>query len=169
MHSTWYALLVKSKKEQIVAGDLERKQIQYLLPTYKVKRQWSDRMKETTQPLFPGYIFCSIPESAESPKILTTPGVIRFISFGKGPTPIPDQEIQMIQALMESDRALEPWPYLEAGQSIRVEHGPFKGWGGIVVRKKSESRLVVNLHFLQRAVSVELVQDDIVPLNCSLK
>ena len=169
MNSTWYALLVKSKKEQMVAGDLELKQIRYLLPTYKVKRQWSDRMKETTQPLFPGYIFCSIPENEESPKILTTPGVIRFISFGKGPTPIPDQEIEMIQALMESDRALEPWPYLETGQSVRVEQGPFKGWGGTVVRKKSEARLVVNLHFLQRAVSVEMEQDDIVPLNSSLK
>lgn len=163
MNSNWYALLVKRNKERLVAGGLEGKDIQCILPTYSVKRQWSDRSRAVTLPLFPGYVFCRIPDGDESPRILTTPGVIRFVSFGKQPTPIPENEIQMVRTLAESNQILEPWPYLEPGQRVRVERGPFKEWEGIVSRKKAESHLIVHLHFLQRSVAVELSQQDIRP------
>ena len=54
----WYALQVWSRKETSVSIHLQSLGYEFFLPTYKCQRQWSDRVKELEQPLFPGYLFC---------------------------------------------------------------------------------------------------------------
>jgi transcription antitermination factor NusG len=85
-----------------------------------------------------------------------TPGVISIVGFGKGPTPIPESEIEALQQVLRSGLAAEPCPFLREGQRIRVNRGSLEGLEGLLLKKKSEWRMVVSVSILQRSVSVEI-------------
>ena len=53
----WFALYTKSKHEFKAAAQLNECEIEYYLPTVVRIKQWSDRKKKVTEPLFSGYIF----------------------------------------------------------------------------------------------------------------
>ena len=55
---SWYALQVRTRFEKIVTTHLCERGFEAFLPSFKVRRRWSDRIKTTEQPLFPGYLFC---------------------------------------------------------------------------------------------------------------
>ena len=88
----WFALRVRSRYENTVATFLGGKGYEWFLPLYKSRRAWSDRIKETQLPLFPGYIFCRFDLQHRLP-ILTTPGVVSVVGIGRRPVPIDDAEI----------------------------------------------------------------------------
>jgi len=106
-------------------------------------------------PLFPGYLFCRFDAMNRLP-ILTTPGMVQIVGFGKTPVPVPDAEIAAIQAATIGNLAREPWPYLEVGQKVKVECGPMRGVEGILLNIKGSHRLVLSVTLLQRSVAVEV-------------
>jgi len=79
--------------------------------------------------------------------------------------PVSDAEIERIRWLLASASVVEPWPFLKAGQSVRVEDGPLAGLEGILAEVRSTARVVVSLDLLQRSVAVQLNRDQIRPLN----
>jgi transcription antitermination factor NusG len=50
------------------------------------------------------------------------------------------------------------------GQRARICSGALAGMEGIVVRKKNGLRVVLNLGYIQRSVSVEVAAEDLEPL-----
>jgi transcription antitermination factor NusG len=151
----WYGVRTKPRHEVIAAGGLERKGYEQYLPLYRSRRRWSDRVIDSSVPRFPGYVFCRFDASRRLP-ILTTPGVISILGFGKGPTPIAENEIEAIQLVLRSDLAAKACPFLHEGQRIRVNRGSLEGLEGLLVKKKSEWRMVVSITMLQRSVSIEI-------------
>jgi transcription antitermination factor NusG len=113
-------------------------------------------------PLFPGYVFCRFHPELLLP-VVTTPGVVQIVGAGKHPRPIADEEIVAIQRMLLSGGDVEPWPYLKAGQKVRILDGPLFGVEGILVEVKNRRRLVVSVHLLQRSVAVEVDRDCIGP------
>ena len=103
-------------------------------------------------------MFCRFEASRRLP-ILITPGVLSIVGFGNGPTPISDSEIEAIQRILSSGLAAEPAPFLREGQRIRVVKGALEGLEGILIKKKTDWRMVVSVTMLQRAVSVEIDHD----------
>lgn len=151
----WYSVRTKPKHESIAAGALKGKGYEQYLPLYRSRRRWSDRVVDSVVPQFPGYVFCRFDANRRLP-ILTTPGVISIVSFGKGPTPIEESQIEAIQLVLSSGLAVEPCPFLREGQCIRVNRGSLEGLEGFLLKKKSEWRMVVSITMLQRSVSVEI-------------
>src|SRR5260370_24077873 len=153
---SWYGLRTKSRFEKATAASLAYKGYEHYLPCYRRRRRWSDRVTEIESPLFPGYVFCRFDVWNRLP-ILSIPGVVSVIGIGKEPTPIPDDEIAAIEAVLKSGLPSEPWPYLLEGQRIRVDKGSLTGLEGVVVKgKKGEWRMVVSVTLLQRSVIVEI-------------
>lgn len=134
-----------------------------LLPLYRSRRRWSDRIKELDLPLFDGYVFCRLNPEHRLP-VLTIPGVLHFVGTGKAPIAVPDAEIAALQAVMRSGAAAEPWPHLRVGQRIRIDRGPLRNLEGILVEVKGRSRLVVSVSLLQRSVAVEVDRDWVDPI-----
>jgi len=159
----WFALLVKSQHEKSVACTLEGKGYEQFVPLYSVNRSWSDRLKQLTLPLFPGYVFCRFDVNYRLP-ILVTPGVLRVIGVGKVPLPVNDSEIEAIRSIVKSGLQAEPWPFLKVGQRVRIERGSLEGVEGILLAVKKPYRLIVSVTLLQRSVAVELDQDWATPL-----
>jgi transcription antitermination factor NusG len=151
----WFALQVRARHETGVAGFLEAKGYEQLVPLYKCRRRWSDRIKVTEAPLFPGYLFCRFDPQYRLP-ILKTPGVIQIVGYNRIPTPIDEIEMRAIQTLIASGRPAQPWPFLAVGEHVRIESGSLRGLDGIVVKLKENHRLVVSISLLRRSVAVEI-------------
>ena len=84
--TSWYALQVRSRKENYIASQIAGQGYECLLPTYRSIRKWSDRLKELERPLFrdissAGLIFMN------RRALITTPGVLQIV--GSGRTAIP--------------------------------------------------------------------------------
>lgn len=153
--ASWYALQVRSRKEGYVASQILGQGYECLLPTYKSVRKWSDRVKEIEQPLFPGYLFCRFDFQNRRP-VITTPGVLQIVGYGRTAIPVSDEEIQALQLAVSSGMPKQPWPYLEVGQRVRVIYGTLTGLEGILVNVKGNHRVVLSVTLLQRSVAMEV-------------
>lgn len=159
----WFALRVRPRAEQVVAESLRQKGYEEFLPLHLQRRRWSDRVKVIQAPLFPGYVFARFDVLHRLP-ILTTPGVLLVVSTGQIPRPLDDGEIEALRILVASKLHLEPWPYLEVGQRVRIVRGPLNGAEGIITAAQRQKRLVVSITLLQRSVSVEIPEDSAWPV-----
>jgi transcription antitermination factor NusG len=160
----WYAVYVKTRYEKLTAKLLEHKGYEYFLPMYRVRRRWSDRIKEVDYPLFPGYLFCRLDPKRMLP-VLSTAGVVQVVGAGSAPVPIEPAEMDAVQRLVACGTALGPWPYVTVGELVTVHRGPLAGVEGIVVAEKKMLRLVVSITLLQRSVVVEVDRQDVSPLR----
>lgn len=160
----WYAIRVRSRFERITAAGLAGKGYKPFVPTYRVRRRWSDRVKEQDLPLFPGYVFCRLDVEHRLP-ILATPGVLCVVAFDRRPVPIDDGEIRAIETMVNSGFRLQPWPYLKIGSKVRIEAGPLTGIEGIVITVKNHDRLVISVTLLQRSVAVEIDSNCVRPMD----
>src|SRR5271156_3942302 len=151
----WFALQVRTRHEAGVADQLSGQGYDRFLPLYKVRKRWSDRIKEVDAPLFPGYLFCRFNPHDRLP-ILKTPGVIQIVGFQSGPAAVDESEIRSIQSLVAAGVPHQPWPFLAAGDRVRIESGPLLGLEGILTEVRSSYRFVLSVTLLQRSVAVEI-------------
>jgi transcription antitermination factor NusG len=155
----WYALQVRPRYESLSLELLSQKGLDAYLPLYSVRRRWSDRYVETKLPLFPGYIFCRLDYRDRVLPVLTTPGVVRVLGVGRMPMPVDERELDVVRLVVESGRALHPWPLPQVGDRVILEHGPLAGVEGIIIGQKKQRRLVVSVTLLRRSVAVEIEDD----------
>jgi transcription antitermination factor NusG len=141
MIQAWFAVMVKPRAEKAVAEALLRKGYESFLPLYASQREWSDRCKT-----------------------IHLPGIVGFVSLGPDPTPIEPSEIDGIRLLLRAGMPVGPWPYLREGQQVEVTRGVLKGIRGILLKAKSQLRLVLSVNLLQRSVAVEVDRDDVRPV-----
>jgi len=160
--SRWYALYTRPRHEKHVLDELSGRNIDAFLPTYKVRRRWSDRYKIIEEPLFKNYLFVHM-NWAEYRDSLRPYGAVSFVMFAGQPAEIPDHEIEAIRLLVESELPCNPHPYLKVGRRVRVRQGPLAGCEGILTRKKGLSRLVLSVHLLQQSVIAEVDADCVEP------
>jgi transcriptional antiterminator NusG len=160
----WFALRVRSNSERLAVTHLRERGYEDFAPSYKVERRWSDRTKQIDHFLFPGYIFCRFDPNDRLP-VLTAPGVVDLVGFGKVPEQIPDIEIERVRRMVDSGELVTPYPYVQVGQAVLIERGPLTGVEGILVEVKGKVRLVVSVNLLQRSVSAEVDRQSIRPIQ----
>ena len=160
---SWYAIYTRPRHEKQVYEDLTNRHIEAFLPTYKVRRRWSDRYKIVEEPLFKNYLFVNIDYDRRYYDTLRPYGAVAFVMFDVKPAVIPDNEIEGIRRLVTSELPYDPHPYLKIGKRVRVRSGPLEGCEGILTRKKGLTRLVLSVHLLQQSVSAEVDADTVEP------
>jgi transcription antitermination factor NusG len=145
----WFALRVRPKHEKAVATNLSKLGFDDYVPLKKVRRRWSDRIKELDEPLFPGYIFCSFTYS-DRLRVLNLTGVESIVGS------VNDSEIEAVRALVASGKPLTHLPFLRVGQRVSIDSGPLAGIRGVVLRDESAWRVVVSVEALDRSIAVEV-------------
>jgi transcription termination/antitermination protein NusG len=158
--TAWYAIWTRSRHEQMVREQLERKGYQAFLPTIPRWSRWKDRKKKIDWPLFPGYCFARF-VAHERLLILKCAGVVSIVSFDGDIAAIPDGEIDGIRRLVESDLQYDPCPLIREGTMVEVVHGPLKGVVGRLLRKGAHARLMLAVDLIGQAVSVEVDAADV--------
>src|SRR5580704_11596269 len=118
----WHAVYTRHQHEKAVAESFSRNHIEAFLPLYNTVRQWKDRKKELSLPLFPCYVFLR-GFSGRRVQVLSTPGVFSVVSVAGQPALVPDAEIQAIRKAVESSFRVEPYPFLRCGDRVRVRVG----------------------------------------------
>lgn len=165
--SAWIAIQVRPRHELIIADLLRYKGYEIFVPTYRSKRQWSDRIKELELPLFTGYLFCRLKAEIRNP-IMLTPGVIRIVGSRTEIATIDEREIEALQGVAKNRIPARPCPFLNAGDRVRIQDGPLAGVEGILVRHKSDERLILSVNLVQRSIEVEVHGARIAVLNAGL-
>ena len=162
--NAWYALIIHQYKREQCEQMLDGMGYDYFSPCFQIVKIWSDRRKHIDVPLFPGYIFCRFnPEKRLA--LLRTPGILGIVSSGARFLEVDKKEIEAIRTAMASKLPVEPYPSLALGQKVTVTQGPLRGVNGVLVRAKAESRLVLSVAILNRAVSVEVQTSHLVAQN----
>jgi transcription antitermination factor NusG len=159
----WFALRVKSRHEKTVSLAAKNKGFEQFLPLYRWRQTWSDRLKWVEMPLFPGYVFCRLDPEHRLP-LLTIPGVIDFVTFGKIPAPIDETEIASVQAAIRSELVSEPCSFLEGGHRVRLQRGPLAGVEGFLIDSTVQRRVVFSLTVLRRSIAVDIDNQWVEPL-----
>ena len=157
----WYAIWTRSRHEQVVREQLERKRIDAFLPTITRWSRWKDRKKKIDWPLFPGYCFARF-DAGDALPVLKCTGVVNIVSFDGNPAAIPEYELESIRLLVGSELQYDPCPLIREGMMVSVVHGPLKGVVGRLMRKDAHrARLVLSVDLIGQAVSVEVDAADV--------
>jgi transcription termination/antitermination protein NusG len=159
----WFAVWTRSRHEQVVREQLERKKIVAFLPTITRWSRWKDRKKKVDWPLFPGYCFAQF-DPGDALPVLKCTGVVNIVSVEGRPAPIPDYELDSIRLLVGSDLQFDPCPLIREGMMVEVIHGPLKGVVGRLLRKDApKALLVLSVDLIGQAVSVVVDASDVKP------
>jgi transcription antitermination factor NusG len=151
----WQVVYTRHRHEKSVAESFVTHGIEAYLPLYESARRWKDRTKQLSLPLFPCYVFLRgfIERRAD---VLSTPGVHSVIKFGNQVASLPHTEVEAIRRAVESRLHVEPHPFLEVGERVRIKSGPLIGIEGIIMRRKGGLRLILSAALLEKSVAVEI-------------
>lgn len=162
--SAWYAIRVRSNHERTTSAILAGKGFPTFFPRYRGHRFPSASSKLVEIPLFPGYIFARFDAEDRLP-VLVTPGLVSIVGFGKIPSPVPEFDITAIRRMVDSGLRVQPWPFLQVGQRVRVHAGPLAGLEGLVLSFRKDCRLIISVNLLQRSVAAEIDRNWVHPIS----
>ena len=158
----WYALRTRPRYEQKVTAQLGHKGIKVFLPLLSQVHRWSDRRKVVQVPLFPGYLFVHVPLSVEARlEVLQTIGVVSFVgSHGQG-LAIPDKQVEDIRTILDQKVPCTLYPFLRAGQRVRIRGGCLDGVEGLLVACNSDRSLVISLGPIRQSLAIRVQGYDV--------
>lgn len=160
----WYALQLRTRWEGSTATLLSSKGYETFLPTFKTFKRGRSRSAQSEAPLFPGYLFCRFNVFDRLP-VLITPGVVSVVGSGRIPIPVEESEITAIQKMVSTGLHVEPCPFLEVGQVVRIEDGALSGIEGVLTSFKGTQRIVVSVSLLRRSVALEIDRAVVTPVQ----
>lgn len=174
MESQWFVIHTLSGQEQKVKDSIEKRMkseemtehiIEVLVPMERVAEVRSGKKTVSTRKLYPGYVFIDMVLLDEGKRVIEKPwyfirdtqGIIGFVG-GDRPTPTPRDEIESIKAQMsDSEERERPKVTFEAGETIKINDGPFLNFSGVIEEIEPErGKLKVTVNIFGRNTPVEL-------------
>jgi len=153
----WYAIQTRCRFERKVAAQLQLKAIETFLPLVKQVHRWSDRRQIIEQPLFPGYGFVRLADApAQRLRVLQTAGVSGFVMANGFPVPVPPQQVEDVRRLLAHEIACRAYPFLKAGQRVRIRGGCLDGLEGILISENKDHSLVISIESIQRSLAIRI-------------
>lgn len=119
----WYVIRTKPQHEIKSARFLESSGVEVFCPVITEVRQWSDRKKKVTVPLFKSYVFVNIQEKDHN-KVFDAPGVLGYLKWLQKPAIAKDEEIEAIRSWVNNDR-LDNFEVhkLQSGDEVEIKSG----------------------------------------------
>ena len=149
----WFALYTKARQEKSLARELLKHCTPFYLPLVKKTLVSRGRKRTSQVPLFGGYLFLYGSEE-ERVRCLATNRISQVLAVEQ-----PEQlvfDLRQFCRLIAANAPLTIESRLAPGRRVRVRQGAFAGIEGIVVKRRSETRLLVAITFLQQGASVEI-------------
>lgn len=139
----WYVLYTKPRNEKKTAKLLEAKDVEVYCPLQEIVKQWSDRKKKISEPVFRSYIFVKLEAyEQEQTAVLETPGAVRFLWWQKKPGIVRDEEITEIRNFLERYKGVSLTVNFAEGDTVTVADGPFREQTGNIVRIKRKTAVL---------------------------
>lgn len=149
----WWVLYTRARMEKSVARKLRAREVPFYLPVYKQTWETGGRVRSSYLPLFPGYVFLYGDEDARVAALET--------NLLSATIPVVDQrrlfdDLTRVERVLGGEVPVTPEEELPPGSPVEIMSGTFQGLVGKVVRRDGQTRLVVEVEFLRRGVSVEV-------------
>jgi transcription antitermination factor NusG len=152
----WYALYTHPRAEKQVYQRLIEKSVVTFLPLQKTYRMWSDRKKLVEKPLLSSYIFVKT-KSKHFPEVYKTQGVVKFVTFEGHPASIPQNQIDNLRLLINSDEEIEvSSEKFVQGDNVEVVSGSLVGLTGELIRIGSKNRVIVRIDRLDQNLILKI-------------
>jgi transcription antitermination factor NusG len=156
IEAKWYAIYTNPRAEKQVRDRLLEAGVEVFLPLQKTYRIWSDRKKLVEVPLLSSYVFVKVIPK-DFPKVYQSSGVVRFITFEGQPASIPQNQIDNLRLLINSEAEIEiSSEKFEKGDNVEVIRGSLIGLTGELVTKGPHSRVVVRIDRLDQNLVVNI-------------
>jgi transcription antitermination factor NusG len=153
----WFAVQTRPRHEKKVSQGLKEKGIHCFLPLHREKRQWSDRQKWVELPVFSHYVFVQIAGTTElRVRVLQTSGVVQFAGTPCYGTPIPDEQIENLQTMVQGRVSIAPHEFLKVGERVRIRGGALHGIVGVLSGIKNDRTLIVSVDLIQKSVAIRI-------------
>jgi transcription antitermination factor NusG len=154
---TWYAVRTRPRFEKKVVSELRSKDVDTFLPLSTLTRQWSDRRAQIQLPIFPGYVFVRIAATLlNRVAVLRTHGVLNFVGPRDLGSPVADEEIESIRAVVDGNVVFDPYPYLHTGDKVCIKGGPLDGVTGVLEAINGDKSLVISVNLIQRSIAMRV-------------
>ena len=152
----WYAVYTRPRAEKQAYERLLEQGIEAYLPLQKKLRQWSDRKKWVEVPLFTSYVFVRVNRYYYD-TVLKTNGVVKYISFeGKAAT-IPQEQIDNLKIVVDSDADVETiWEKHRRGDKVRVTAGSLRGLQGELISDGGRKKVLIRIDKLEQNLVLEV-------------
>jgi transcription antitermination factor NusG len=149
----WWAVYTRAKGEKALARHLHARTVPFYLPLHTTSWRSNGRNFTSHVPLFPGYVFFHGDED-DRVTALESNVISRILE-------VPDQnrlwrDLRQVDRMLCAEVEVDRADVLELGQPVDIVAGPFQGLEGVLLRRGSQMRLVVEVAFLRQAVSVEV-------------
>ncbi len=149
----WWVLHTRPRVEKSLARGLRQRGIGFFLPLYQKRWRSRGRLLTAQLPLFPGYVFLCGDAVARREALLTN-WIVQCL-------PVADQprlhtDLSHVHQLMISGAPLTPEDRLKPGMLVEIISGPLAGLQGKLLRRGKHQKFFVEVHLLQRGVSVEI-------------
>jgi len=152
----WYVFYVKGRHEQKAAELLQRDGYVSYLPMLSTKRQYTDRKKTISEPIFKSYLFVLI-QSHEIYEVIKTPGVVNYVRFSGKPATIRQSQIDLIRKIIKNKTEFDVSSRkVKIGDQITLTSGNFKGQKGVVKQLRGKKRLLVALETIDFTLEIVL-------------
>jgi len=122
----WFVARTLPHQENRAQLNLRRLGFRSFLPRLRRTVRHARKLRDTLQPLFPGYIFIILDLSKHRWRSVNgTFGVASLIMGAEQPRPVPPGVVEALVASCESGGAVRLHDSLEIGQKVRIVSGPF--------------------------------------------
>lgn len=156
MNKSWYVLYTKSNCEKKVAEMLSRKGVETYCPLNKIYRQWSDRRKQLSVPLFTSYVFVYVEEKDLYFVKKITSKVVSILYWLGRPAIIKNDEILEIKKFLNKHSEVKlDKRVVDVNDEVLIIRGPFYNQHGIIKSLKNNS-VVLSLPSLGYNMIAEL-------------
>jgi transcriptional antiterminator RfaH len=153
----WYVAQTQPRAESRAAAHLERQGYSVFCPRYRKTVRHARKAKSVLGPLFPNYLFLRFdPAHGAWRTVNGTRGVVRLISQGETPQPLPCGVVEDLLARTQAGGVMDWAPTFKIGQAVRIAEGPFVDLVGKLELLDATGRVRVLLDLLGRSVSVAL-------------
>ncbi len=160
----WYALLTRSRFENVVRENLTKKSIEVFLPKIKTRSRRKDRRVMIDVPLFPGYLFVKTSLEPENHlQIVKTTGAVRLLGYNGNPVSVTEDNIESLKIITDSELNIIKGSSagIPKGTNVMIISGPMAGVKGEFVKYKNKNRVIIRIETMGQFAGVETDENNL--------
>lgn len=162
----WFVVHTQPKSEMRAVANLERQEFRTFCPAERRVIRHARKSTVVMAPLFPNYVFVELEHLVDRWRAINgTRGVVRLITNGDEPLPIPFGIIEDLQRRMGSDGAMDWTNSLRIGERVVISEGPFAKFIGTLEHLDAAGRVQVLLDLMGRSVRVSVQNESVAPVS----
>ena len=141
----WHVIYTKPNSEKKVSQTLVAMRKQVFCPVTTEIRQWSDRRKVISVPLFRSYVFVWMDDyKNEHVAVLQLPGVLGFLKWLGKPGIVRSEEIEQIREFVAryKNHKISVANRYSTGDKVSIAEGPLAGKGGTILAIRNKTAVL---------------------------